>query len=374
MILIDWFLPGYRAGGPIQSASNLIQALGDQYSFSVITTDTDHASESPYPNVQANRWIKRETGEKVYYFSKNNLTYEKLTELLDSERFDFLYINSMYSLPFTIWPLWYYLNKKTSFRIVVAPRGMLQAGAVQIKWFKKRTFLFFMRLTGIQKQITWHATDQQEKKDVARFFGNGLDVRVSSNIPKQQQLPWERVFKEPGKARFIFSSRVSRKKNIEFFLERLHHVTGEVEFDIYGTMEDPVYVQQCKEVAEKLPENIKVRFMGDVPSPDLPKVFKLYHFSVLTTHAENFGHSIFEGMLAAKPVIISDRTPWRGLTAERVGWDLPLENPEAFEQVIQQCIDMDQETYELWSLAAWHYAKDFKEDPELIRTTQSVFS
>ncbi|RMG75161.1 MAG: glycosyl transferase family 1, partial [Bacteroidetes bacterium] len=97
------------------------------------------------------------------------------------------------------------------------------------------------------------------------------------------------------------------------------------------------------------------------------------HFSTLPTLGENFGHAIFEGLLAGLPVLISDRTPWRGLEAREIGWDLPLEQPEAFVRAIQQAVDMDQETYDRWSRKAWEYARDFKNDPALLEQTRALF-
>ena len=41
LIFIDWFLPGYKAGGPIQSVVNLINHLGHEYDFDVVTSNKD---------------------------------------------------------------------------------------------------------------------------------------------------------------------------------------------------------------------------------------------------------------------------------------------------------------------------------------------
>ena len=38
LILCDWYEPGYKAGGPIQSITNLIIALENKYTFKVVTS------------------------------------------------------------------------------------------------------------------------------------------------------------------------------------------------------------------------------------------------------------------------------------------------------------------------------------------------
>jgi len=373
LILIDWYLPGYKAGGPIQSTSNIVQALGEKVDFEVATLNVDHTSDVPYPDVQADQWNTRTEGTRVFYFSKAGISYHGLKTLIQEGNYDFLYVNSMYSLPFTIWPWLMVLRGQVKAKIVLAPRGMLQAGAVQIRSLKKKVFLALMRATGVQRKIRWQATDEQEQEDIRKFFGKKLDIHISPNIPKQQQLPWEATPKKTGVARFAFSSRVSRKKNLEFFLQRLHNIQGQVVFDIYGPKEDDAYWQLVSEEITRLPVNVKAQLKGPVPAPELPQVLRQYHFSVLTTHAENFGHSIFEGLLAGLPVVISDRTPWLGLEEKQIGWDIPLEEPERFEVAIQRAIDMGQDEYSQWSKAAHAFAATYKKAPELREKALRLF-
>lgn len=371
-ILIDWFLPGYKAGGPIQSTSNLIRAFEKDYTFSVVTKNVDHTSTEPYTEVESDTWTEYE-GIPVYYFSDQEISYASLRKLIQEQNPDFVYLNSMYSLPFTIWPLWMKFRGQISAKVVLAPRGMLQAGAMKVRFLKKKVFLTLMRLTGVQRKIIWQATDDQEKQDIARFFGKELDIRIAPNIPRKSKRDWETVPKKEGEVRFVFTSRISRKKNIEFFLERLKNVKGKVLFDIYGPAEDEEYLQICKKTASELPDSISVQFKGPIPAPELPELIRSYHFSVLTTRAENFGHAIFEGLVEGKPVLISDQTPWRNLESQKAGWDIPLNNLEKHEEIIQFCINMGQETYDEWSRAAWQYARDFHQAPDLLEKTRFVF-
>ena len=52
--------------------------------------------------------------------------------------------------------------------------------------------------------------------------------------------------------------------------------------------------------------------------------------------SENYGHSIVEALLCGTPVLISDSTPWRGLEAEGVGWDLPIADEAAFVRALRE--------------------------------------
>ena len=47
LIAIDWYLPGYKAGGPIRSCASIINCLKNDFDFAVITSDTDFSDDTP---------------------------------------------------------------------------------------------------------------------------------------------------------------------------------------------------------------------------------------------------------------------------------------------------------------------------------------
>jgi glycosyltransferase involved in cell wall biosynthesis len=82
-----------------------------------------------------------------------------------------------------------------------------------------------------------------------------------------------------------------------------------------------------------------------------------YDFFLLPTKGENFGYAILEAMAAGCPAIVSDRTPWRDLAQAGSGWALPLENRDAWHQVLQQCVDMGPEEHARLSTRAREYVQ-----------------
>ena len=60
LIFIDWFLPGYKAGGPIKSVSNIVSSLHDSFNFHIITSDRDIGDSKPYPSEELNKWVKKD--------------------------------------------------------------------------------------------------------------------------------------------------------------------------------------------------------------------------------------------------------------------------------------------------------------------------
>jgi hypothetical protein len=49
LVLYEYFYPGFKAGGPIQSLVNLVLAMQHQYEFYVATTAYDLQTAIPYP-------------------------------------------------------------------------------------------------------------------------------------------------------------------------------------------------------------------------------------------------------------------------------------------------------------------------------------
>ena len=57
LVFIDWFLPGYKAGGPIRSMANMTDHLQD-FDFFVVTRNTDYTDTNPYASVKSDQWNK----------------------------------------------------------------------------------------------------------------------------------------------------------------------------------------------------------------------------------------------------------------------------------------------------------------------------
>jgi len=77
-----------------------------------------------------------------------------------------------------------------------------------------------------------------------------------------------------------------------------------------------------------------------------------YHFLVLPSLGESFGHVIVEALAAGCPLIISDTTPWQRLEEKGIGWDIPLDDVGRWREILNLCLNMDDVTYRKMSLNA----------------------
>ena len=376
LILTDWYEPGYKAGGPIQSCRNFVAAMHDLYQISVLTSDRDIGDKNPYPGIETGKWISREPGIFVYYAAAETLNNKLLAELIQSRKPDFIYLNSMYSYHFSVQPLQLLWRKKIQARITLAPRGMLQQGALKFKSQKKKLFITLLNGLGIPRQIHFHATDAQEKKDILKQFPRARKVTVVPNFSGQLPDSTGCIEKIPGRLRCVYISRIIQKKNILFFLKLLNMLPENIdlEFSIYGEVEDEKYWNQAQKVMHFLPKNIAVIYRGPLPHEQVIPSLESNHIFILPSKGENFGHAIFEAFSAGRPVLISDKTPWRGLQDLQVGWDIPLEAPEGWLAALQEAANADQQVFNSWSEKCRQYAREHQGRSDLKEAYINLFS
>jgi glycosyltransferase involved in cell wall biosynthesis len=373
LIFIDWYLPGYKAGGPIQSVSNLVEHLKQEFELSIVTRDTDYCETIPYKNVRSNEWNESEDGVKVYYFSEDQLTRSNIRNLIRKTEFDCLYLNGIFSVYFTLIPL-FYMRKKKEKRVVIAARGMFAESALGVKKTKKRFFMRSARILKLFENVLFHATNENEKKDILNALGEDVPVRVAANLPSKNSInKLAAREKATNSLKLVNIARIAPEKNLLYALEVLKQVKYNVEFDFYGPVYNQDYWTQCKFVLDELPHNVKANYKGSIESNKVMDLLSKYHMMFMPTSGENFGHIILQSLSAGCPVIISDQTPWKHLNDKNVGWDLSLGSSEKYAEVIDHCCRMNQADYNRMSESAFLYAKEYSENEQIIEQNKHLF-
>ena len=384
LCVTDWYLPAYKAGGPVRSVSNLVSALaGDEFEFHVLTRDRDLGENSPHVGVPLEAWTTRGQA-RVFYTADHSLS--NFRRRINEIKPDIIYLNSFFSTFARKVLLLRRLRLIGSSAVVVAPRGELSPGALQLKWPKKKFYIRAASAISLCRNLLWHATAELEKNEIVSLLSEyhlekgsreaiSGRIHVASNIPGAgSDMATKRlVEKKAGHVSFLFISRVSPKKNLAFALELLASVRGEVSFDICGPVDDPGYWRICEASIARLPANVKVRYLGPVPHHEVQGKFSQYHFFLFPTLSENFGHAIAESLSAGCPVVISDATPWRDLELKNVGWDLPLNDRDSWLRVLQQCIDLDDEAYGVMSSACESYFREWARSPAIRQENVELF-
>lgn len=331
LVISAGYPPSMRYGGPVRTVHNFVRAVSPLASLWVIAPDRDLGDTRPFSGVGRNKWHKCD-GVRVKYISPFPYDLIHIVFEIFRGRFDAIYVNSFLSVSKCLLPTLCALLLGT--RVVIAPRGQFALSAVGMKNWKKRPYIWFWRILGLARRVTWQATGRHEADDIHRVFGNRISVEVVSNIPT-------RLFVEPEKSqgpelRLVFISRIARMKNLDFALACLARCPEAVRFHVYGPVEDQAYWNSCLALVRKLPGNITFEYMGALSNSSVPQVLSKYDLLFLPTRGENYGHVIVESFCAGTPVLISDRTPWRDLAVKGIGWDIPLDNVDGFLDAIHR--------------------------------------
>lgn len=361
LIFVDWYVPAFKAGGPVRSVYNMISKFKKEYNFYVVTGDRDLGDTKPFPFIETDKWNDIE-GVNVIYLSPGNQKIKTIKTIINDVEPGVIYLNSLFSFHFTLIPLW--LKKHfNDIKYILAPRGMLSPGALNIKKKKKEVFIMLARLVRFYRGIVWHATNEIEKKQILKTFGKHSHVIVADNIAGSPMYPREEILKRKirdiSTKRFLTVGRINRIKNLDKLIQWFQNLDENHQnytLDIYGSAEDKKYY---KELTDLIAGNPKIQIHKEVHPAELNEIYGNSHFFILPTRSENFGHVIIESLSYGCPVIISNKTPWRNLEQMGIGWDLPLDNSNAFHQAIQKCIEMDKEDFLPMAIRAFNFAKNY---------------
>lgn len=360
LILIDWYLPGTNAGGPVRSIHALVMHLRNEYDFYILTTDTDLGETKPYDKVQPNTWIEKD-GYNVKYLSAHNINKYVIAQEMLSQDYHHIYLNSLYSKWFSIVPLLIARKNKIADKIILAPRGMLGTGALAIKSIKKRAFLRVAKTLGWFKRITWHATVEHEKNDIYKRISTKANIILAPNLSWIKVVKQSQRKKESGQLNLFFLSRIALVKNLHLALEILKDIPAgnNISYHLFGPMEDELYWGECKKIIKQLPSHIKVEYKGTIEHDKLPGILANYHALFMPTSNENFGHSIIESLANGCPVLISDQTPWRYLEKKYAGADIALTDINKFRSIMLKWCASNQQYWNELEKGATDLAKDF---------------
>jgi len=357
LILSDWFSPAFRAGGPIRSVLNLVELIHERSGVSVLSSCFDLGARTQHLEVPVNRWCCYRDRARVFYGNSRGRLLE-VPSVLRTKPPSAVYLNSMFSFPGTLWPLWLARKLPESTRVVLAPRGMLKPSALGRKAWKKRPLLALLRWSGLMRRVVFHATSPEELQEIEWAFPGAKAVMIP-NVPLR---PLEVLPERPvtgGVLRLCCVGRVHPIKNVHLAIESLAGLSGPCELTIAGPEEDLGYAERCRKLAAGLPAGVTVRFAGALQEAEIRELLIRSDAMILPTQGENFGHAIFESLGVGTPVIISDRTIWRELQQQQAGWDLPLEESGAFAGAVGELAAMDVEARQRLRVGSLELAQGF---------------
>jgi len=379
LTFVEYYLPGYKSGGPVRTIANIVDHMSDDFKFKIITSDRDSFEPDSYENIKINAWNRVGRAE-VCYLSPDKRNLCHLRAILNNTDYDILYFNSQFTPIFTIKPLLLRrLGLIPNKPVVIAPRGEFSGGALALKRGKKKAYLAFAKALGLYHNLFWQASSEHEFCDIQRVMGvDSRKIWIAPDLPSamidstiQASQPSD---SHDSSLKILFLSRISPMKNLDFALRVLAQVKMPVQFDLYGMLGDQDYWTQCRKLIKQLPDHIQVEYKGAIPHQEVLGTFAQYDLFFLPTRGENYGHAIYEALAAGTPALISDQTPWRDFDGKGVGWVFPLDDMDGFVRCIEKYSQTDVEARNLMRVKAREYAVDVNQNSETLQLNKELFN
>jgi glycosyltransferase involved in cell wall biosynthesis len=378
LTFINNYLPGYKAGGIPRSMINTVENLSEYYDFRIVTRDRDLGDTATYSTIIQDQW-QPVGSATVFYLSPQTSNFGNLRNLILKTKHHVLYLNSFFDT-FTIKVLLIRKFGGIPFSpVIVAPRGEFASAAIKLKYLRKFIFIRIARLIGLYNNVTWHASSEFEETDIKQrmkiqnsSIHTALDLPTKS-IPNDSLTPAADPTDFFEALKVVFVSRIARVKNLEYALQILSNVKEKVLFDIYGTLEDLRYWRECQDLIDKLPGNIKVNYMGVVSPIEVVRIFSFYDLFLFPTGGENYGHVIAESLSAGTPVLISDKTPWKNLQNNNLGWDISLDKMAAFVEIVENYAKLSPEERTAKRDSIKAMIEEYLLDPVVLEANRQLF-
>jgi glycosyltransferase involved in cell wall biosynthesis len=376
LAIVRHYLPLYQTGGPARTLANMVERLGDEFQFRIVTSSREGPDGSAHAVVQVDRWNRVGKAE-VCYVSPPNRSVRGLAKLIRTTPHDVLYINSFFDSVFTVKAvIARRLGLLPRVPVILAPRGEFSPAALTLDRWRKVPYLAASRRLGLYRDMVWQASSDFEASDIRRSLGEAAEpLHVAPNLPRPATPD---TATDGGRSRgdvlrIVFLSRIVPMKNLAYALQVLRRVRVPIEFNIYGPVRDTGYWSECQRLLAALPDTAKGEYRGEVPSADVPDVLRAHDLFFLPTRGENYGHAIAEALSVGTPVLIADTTSWRGLEEAGVGWDLPLGDPDRFARCVEDCARLPAEAYAAWRERVRRYAAGRGDDERAVEANRRLF-
>ena len=356
LVINGGYFPGVNFGGIATSRFNFSQALGDDYDIAIVTRNHDYKTTVPYDSIK-DGWNEYGKG-RVLYLSDEEFGEESFLKVMKEINPIVVYLSGTITS-------YFYFNKgainaakKMGVPVLLTPDGDLLENAMRTKPLKKIAAVAICRFLGAFKDVWFQPTSTDEVKKLPKYLGIKKEkITLLANMPSQASLR-EDYKKQKDTLKLVFAARLHPIKNLLFAIETVSKLKNNIEFDIYGSLEDEQYWEACEKVISTLPENIKVQYKGRLDANEARVIAKNYDAFFLPTLSENYGYSIEEALLCGCPVIISrGTTPWDDVDGKG-GFAGDLNNPDSFVNELEKIAEMDESQYREYTKDLGEYIKE----------------
>ena len=217
--------------------------------------------------------------------------------------------------------------------LLISPRGMLSAWAIQFRGIKKRVAWWLYQRRDLRSARLLHATSRDEAEDF-RALGMCQPIAI---IPNGVELPSPlRLDRGEGQGEVSNPSSPSQLRTA-LFLSRIHPKKGLLDLVEAWARVRPagwrMVIAGGDEGGHRAVVEAAIRgqhlesqftFAGELADTDKWDYYRSADLFVLPTKSENFGIVIAEALACGVPVLTTKGAPWGELETHRCGWWVDL--------------------------------------------------
>lgn len=336
LIPCQYFPPAVRAGGAPRSIAAIVAQESPRSRIEIITRNSDLGTGRPFTRAETeavDRTLPEASISRCSPWATVTALWRRLRHR--SAAIDVLYLNSLFSPRYTLWPL---VLMSTGLvprhRILLAPRGELNTGALSIKPHRKRLVGRLLRRALGRLDVTWHASCAEEESAVRAFLRGRKQPVFIRNDPATAPIGPSRP--DNSRLTVCFVARMVPIKNFELLLRAAGELTIPTRIAVAGPLEDQVYWRRCTRLIARLPVHVTVEVLGHLDPARVTSLLQQSDAMALPTLGENFGHAIAEALSVGCPVLVPDTTPWTQEVAGGSGWLIDVDDPEPLRQALEE--------------------------------------
>ena len=325
------FYPATFYGGPISATWDLSKSI--THNNIKVYVSTTNANGNSRLFVNTNRFIEKEKNLFIKYYHEEFINRFSLRFFLgifnDIKLSNIVYIQYIFHYTVFISLFFSFIQKK---KIIVSPRGSLSLYglAYKSKWLKK--IWLNLLIKPFLSNITWHASSFLEKKDIKRVFPNARVVIVPDGVDFSSFQRFNIYDKKALMKRYT-NIDFQYVSNIFFSMGRLHRIKAfDVLIDAFSMFlkhdinakliiaggDDGVEKKIRQQILDLHIEN-SVFLIGAVDFEDKNILLNNCDYFVLASKFESFGIVVAEALSCGKPVIVSNKTPWKNIEKNKCG-------------------------------------------------------
>ena len=325
------FHPATFYGGPISATWGLSKKLAENgYEIYVSTTN---ANGDEKLSVESNHFLEKENHVFVKYYNEqiiNKFSFSFLFGIwFDIKKSDIVYIQYLFHYTVLFSLLFSVFQKK---KIVVCPRGSFSFFTLNNKFILIKLLWLNFFVKPFIKKIIWQACSYLEEKDILNKFPNA-DVKVINDGIDYEAFQNSILVSRNELLNKFTGITFNDVSNIFFSMGRLHKIKGfDVLIDAFNLLlekdkyakliiagaDDGVW-RKLKNQINKLNLGSSVFLIGAVNFEDKKLLFNNCDYFTLASEFESFGIVIAEALSCGKPVVISNKTPWKDIQINNCG-------------------------------------------------------